>query len=242
MAHVNPTAPVILVTGFARSASGPSDPSGDLLALIAAGPPASAEVRTQLLPSDPDGALLKAVEAMDRLLPDAVIGLGLAEGESELRIERVALNFLEPANGDRSASARAGAGGKGGPIDAAGPSAYFSTLAVDVMAERLKAEKIPASVSGSAGTGISNSLFYALLHYVALRGQETWFQRRPPAGLTSRIGFIRVPAAADRRARARSKEGPSLSLETSLQGVLFAIDAAAAYLAAEAASSRLIPS
>src|SRR5262249_42529535 len=237
MANPSPSLPVILVTGFAPSTTGPADPSGDLLALIAAGPPVTAVVRTQLLPSDPDGALLKAVEAMDRLLPDAVIAPGLAEGSDELLIERVALNLHERAGGARAAGSRSE------PIDAAGPAAYFSTLPVDVMAERLRRGDVPASVSSSAASEIGNSLFYALLHYVALRGQETWFQRRPPAGLVSRIGFIRVPRASDRRARMRAREtSPSLPLDTTLRGVVLAIDAAAGYLGAEAASTGLIPS
>lgn len=234
MASTNTTRPVILVTGFARSATGPADASGDLLPLIAAGPPATAEVRTQLLPADPDGALLKAVEAMDRLLPEAVIALGHADDAAELLIERVALNLHERAGGARAA------GSKSEPIDAAGPAAYFSTLPVDVLAERLKSGDVPALVSSTARTELGNSLFYALLHYVALRGQETWFQRRPPAGLTSRIGFIRVPPASDQRARMRAREkSPSLPLDTALRGVTLAIDAAAAYLAAEA---KLTPS
>jgi pyroglutamyl-peptidase len=232
MPRAEPSVPLILVTGFARATSGPADPSGDLLALIAAGPPRSVEVRTQLLPADPDGALLKAVEAMDRLLPDAVIALGFGEGHGQLLIERVALNLHD----------RTGGGGKGEPIDAAGPAAYFSTLPVDIMVERVRSGDVPAAVSTSAGTEIGNSLFYALLHYVALRGQETWFQRRPPAGLVSRIGFIRVPSAADRRARVRAREvSVSLPLDTTLRGVNLAIESAAAYLAAEAANP-VIPS
>src|SRR5262245_65507990 len=112
MASTSPSLPVILVTGFAPSATGPADPSGELLALIAAGPPASAEIRTQLLPADPDGALLKAVEAMDRLLPDAVIALGLADGAGELLIERVALNLHERAGGARAAGSKSRSEGR----------------------------------------------------------------------------------------------------------------------------------
>jgi len=257
----NPSAPVpvILVTGFAPAADGPSDPTGDLLALIAAGPPGSAEVRTQLLPADADGALMKAVEAMDRLLPDAVIALGPANGAGEILIERVALNLQERTGSERPESGPARQGGSRGstpegvrgpangpknePIDAAGPAAYFSTLPVDVMAEALKRGDVPASVSNAAMSETGNRLFYALLHYVALRGQETWFQRPAPAGLVSRIGLLRIPRASDRRARMRAREaGRSLPLETALRGVSLAIDATAAYLAAESSDTRLIPS
>ena len=232
-----PQLPVILVTGFARTAKGPADPSGDLLALIAAVPPASAEVRTQLLPADMDGALLKAVEAMDRLLPAAVIGLGLAEGQGSLLIERVAINLHDRTSGARTS------GGKGESIDAAGPAAYFATLPVDVMAEKVKAGDVPVALSNSAGTDICNSLFYALLHYVAVRGQETWFMRPAPAGLVSRVGFVRVPAASEPPSRERARDGSlTLPLDTMLRGVTLAIDAAAEYLAAEAAKvAAVIP-
>ena len=245
MASPTPPLPVVLVTGFARASSGAADPTGDLLALLAAGPPDSAEVRTQLLPADTDGALLKAVEAMDRLLPDAVIALGLASGTGEILIERVAVNTRERgAVGPHERPEGQRAAPRNEPIDAAGPAAYFSTLPVDVMAERLKRADVPASVSNAATMEIGNSLFYALRHYVALRGQETWFQRRPPAGLVSRVGLIRVPPASDRRARARAREaGLTLPLDTALRAVTIAIDAAAGYLAAEAATdTRLIPS
>lgn len=226
--------PVILITGFASAPGAPANPSGGLLSLIAAHPPTRAEIRTQLLPHDPDGALLKAVEAMDRLFPDAVIALGIGEGTDALSVERVAINLDETLGSSRSKRPE--------PIDAAGPAAYFATLPVHMMVERMLAGGAPATVSNSAGTLINNRLFYALLHYVAVRGQETWFKRRPPAGLSSRVGFIRIPAPPAPASRARSARGSraesgarGLSLDSALAGVTLAIEAVIDELASHGA-------
>lgn len=214
--------------GFSQLPEQTGDPSGAVLALLAADPPLSANLRTQLLPVDPEGALLKAIEAMDRLLPEAVIGLGPADDGAGLSVERVALNLDDREGGSRPS-------GRGEPIDAAGPAAYFSTLPVHAMVERMRSGGLSAGVSNGAGTSLCNRLFYAMLHYVALRGQETWFRRRPPAGLVSRIGFIRLPAAHRARS-ARGAPSPTTDLQDSLRAVRLAIDAVVDFLATIPAS------
>ena len=213
-----------LLTGFATPAAHKARPSGDLLPLIMETPPVGVIVRTQLLPVDPEGALLKAIEAMDRLLPDAVIGLGPNEGQPLLCVERIAINV-----DDREGPPRAGRRGGGELIDAAGPAAYFSTLPVHTIVEKIKSGGVPATVSNSAGTFLCNRLFYALLHYVSLRGQESWFKRRPPAGLTSRIGFIRLPTTPE-LAGLRGEAEQALPLETTLEGVRLAVEAVVAFV------------
>src|SRR5437867_1997529 len=120
--------PVVLVMGFAPAAGRRRpDPSAELLRMIDEGPPEGGRVRTQLLPFEPEGALLKAIEAMDRLLPDAVLGLGPNEGQPLLFVERIAINVDDL---ETPVHARAGRRDGGEAIDAAGPAAYFSTLPV----------------------------------------------------------------------------------------------------------------
>ena len=224
--------PVILVTGFASSRTRGEDPSSTLLRLLGEAPPECAFVRTQILPRDPDGALLKAIEAMDRLFPDAVIGVGVCDEGTTLSVERLAVNL-----DDREPSRP---GGRSEAIDAAGPAAYFSTLPVHMIAEKMRAGGVSATISNSAGTAMCNRLFYALLHYVALRGQETWFGRRPPAGLVSRVGFIRLPAARARAAR--RAEGQAVDLQIALRGLRLAIESVVEFLGTiESPAAQLSP-
>lgn len=211
---------MILVTGFASTSEGGPDPSGALLPLLTAGVHERADIRTLLLPTDPEKSLIKAIEALDRLLPDAVLSLGRSGSDTGLTVERIALNQ------DRSEGQPAG---RADPIDAAGPAAYFSTLPVHAMLDRMQAGNVPAAMSDNAEGSLSNRLFYALLHYVALRGQETWFKRRPPAGLVSRIGLIRIPAPS-RAGASKTKPRPT-DLKVSVKGIALAIDAVVDFLA-----------
>jgi len=203
-------ASTILVMGFRPSPEAGGDRSGELLGRLAREASDQASFRTLLLPAGRDDALLKAVETMDHFLPDAVLVLGAADGEASLIIERAAANLDEPAPGSRTG---------GEPIDAAGPAGYFSTLPIGAMLRRMRAGRVPVELSTSGAGRRSNRLLYALLHYVALRGQETWFKRQPPAGLGSLIGAIEIPSSQ------------RLPLETSLRGVGLALAAVADHLA-----------
>src|SRR5438093_969902 len=206
------------VTGFG-SGGGAVTQQGEVLALIGASPTEGADCRTLVLAADQDDALMKAVETMDHFLPEAVLLLGQAEGHAILTVERVAINA-----DDRKTPLRGGSAPMSESIDAAGPAGYFSTLPVQAMVDRMRAGGVPARISNTGGSGPCNRLFYALLHYVALRGRETWFKRRPPAGLVSRVGLLRVPPTPRTNALAR-REAPSLAPEISVRGVSLAVGA-----------------
>ena len=90
--------------------------------------------------------------------PDAVISAGVAGGRTAITPELIAVNF-------RMASAADNAGVRydGEKIDPSGPDAIMTHLPVLRMAERLKANGIPASLSLTAGAYVCNDLYYALL-------------------------------------------------------------------------------
>ena len=108
--------------------------------------------------------------------PDAVICVGQAGGRSTISMERVAINQDDAQIPDNEGAQ---------PIDRAvivdGPAAYFSTLPIKAMVRDVKASKIPASISNSAGTFVCNHLMYGALHYAA--------QNQP----TLKAGFIHIP-------------------------------------------------
>ncbi len=87
-------------------------------------------------------------------------------------------------------------------IDGA-PNAYFSTLPIKAMLRALHEERIPASISNTAGTFVCNQVFFALAHDIATR--------RPAL----RGGFVHVPYLPE-QAR-RLGDAPWLDLSTMME-------------------------
>ena len=158
------------------------------------------------------GAADAVIRAIRAERPDAVLCLGQAGGRAALTPERVAINLDDariPDNG--------GACPKETPIDPDGPAAYFSTLPVRAMAERIRAAGIPAEVSCTAGTFVCNHLMYAVLRYADTEAP----------GLAA--GFMHVPYLAE---QVKDRPGvPSLTKAEIARGIAAALEAAAESLA-----------
>ena len=137
--------------------------------------------------------LLDVVEKYD---PIAVIALGQANRAS-ISIERVAINIddfsIEDNAGNRLIDT---------PVVPNAPTAYWSTLPIKRLQQRLHKEGIPASISNTAGTFVCNHLFFHLQH--ALVGQN-----RPS-------GFVHVPLLPEQSLVGRS---PSLAKNVMLRAV-----------------------
>lgn len=147
-------------------------------------------VAVKQLPNDIDGVQIvkkeiptvfnKSIEILYKALkeeqPDAVICVGQAGGRSTISVERVAINQDDALIPDNEGTQ---------PIDRMiipdGPAAYFSTLPIKAMVRDMKASKIPASISNTAGTFVCNHLMYAALHYAALNQS------------TLKAGFVHIP-------------------------------------------------
>ena len=109
-------------------------------------------------------------EAVEKEQPDAVLCIGQAGGQYDLTPERVAINIDDARIKDNEGNQPIDR-----PIFPDGAPAYFSTLPVKAMVQEIRAAKIPASVSNSAGTFVCNHLMYGLLdtranHYPHIRG------------------------------------------------------------------------
>ncbi len=138
--------------------------------------------------------------------PDVVIMLG--EGSRRFRInpERVAINvddFRIPDN--------AGNQPKGEPIIAGAPAAYFSTLPIYEIVERIQKAKIPASISNTAGTYLCNRIFYSVMHFIAVEQMKT------------QAGFIHLPYIHEQTID-KPIDFPSLSLTDAIEAVRLAIE------------------
>ncbi|MGO4434547.1 pyroglutamyl-peptidase I [Paenarthrobacter sp. RAF9] len=137
--------------------------------------------------------------AMDRLVPDVVVCVGLAGGRERVSLERVAINCDDARIPDNAGQR---------PIDQevvkGGPAAYFSSLPIKAALRNLQIAGIKGEVSQSAGTYVCNHVFYALMHALATR-----------PGV--RGGFIHVPYLPEQLPPVAAT--PSMPLEVMAEGV-----------------------
>lgn len=170
-----------------------------------------ANLRVAALPVERFKAIEAALGHLGEYGPDLVIMLGESGGRYRINPERIAINvddFRIPDN----------AGNK--PVDETiidgGPAAYFSTLPVRAIRERLVKARIPAAISNSAGTYLCNRLFYCVMHEIAT------------ANLPALAGFIHLPYLHDQVLEKRF-DFPSFSRETIVEGVRLAVEVSLAH-------------
>jgi pyroglutamyl-peptidase len=146
-----------------------------------------------------------------KLKPDLVVSLGLAAGETAVRVERFAVNILDYGMKDNS-----GYKPEGRKINAAGPAAYFVTVNPMKLAGAARKAGAPAYVSNHAGAYVCNHLMYEALHAAAAGGHKT------------RFAFIHLPLTTEivLSEKAGRSIPPSLPLATLVKAVNAAIAAA----------------
>lgn len=133
------------------------------------------------------------------LRPDVILCVGQAGGRSSVTPERIAVNIRDARIPDNAGNTPSGE-----QIDPDGPAAYFSTLPVKRMAEKIAEVGLPATVSNSAGAFVCNDVLYSLLHYYH--------------NTKTRVGFIHVPYLP-------SQGNPNLPLEDTVHALVQAISA-----------------
>jgi len=163
-------------------------------------------VRTAKLPVDRYRAVDNLLDLIRSGHPDVVIMLGEAGGRFRINPERIAINiddFRIPDN--------AGNQPRDEPIIEGGPAAYFSTLPIRAIAERITRAHIPAAISNSAGAYLCNRVFYSVMHTIAVES------------LPIRAGFIHLPYLHD-QAMIKHHDTPSFSAESIVEAVRLAVE------------------
>jgi pyroglutamyl-peptidase len=197
--------PIALVTGFDPFGGEAVNPSQQIVQALDGEVIAGHRVVGAILPTQFAGAPPMLEKRIARHRPALVLALGQAGGRAGISLERVAINLIDARIPDNAGSQ---------PVDACivdnAANAYFSTLPIKAMLQRLRDAGIPASLSQTAGTFVCNQVFYALMH--ALR------QRR------ARGGFVHVPYLPEQAARHAG--APSLPLQTMIEAVRLCLDVA----------------
>lgn len=141
----------------------------------------------------------KVLEKAKKVQPDVILCIGQAGGRSAITPERIAVNIRDARIPDN-----AGNQPSGEFVSKDSPAAYFSTVPVERIAERIATLQIPSTVSNSAGAFVCNDLLYSVLHHFS--------------GSAVRVGFIHIPYLPQQGT-------PSLPLETSVAALVAAIEA-----------------
>lgn len=208
--HASGSERIILLGGFGPFHGERRNPSLEVAHALDGELIGRLRVRALELPVVYGRAARRIQQAIERMRPAAVLGLGQAGGRPVITLERIAVNLADgprPDNAGRRAVDR--------PVIANGPDAYFARLPLREIERALARRRIPAALSLSAGSFICNAVMYAALHHL---------RRRPDIP----CGFIHLPY--DTRQALRHLREPSMSLELMVEGVRTAIGAIASRL------------
>jgi len=147
----------------------------------------------------------KIEEAIEKYQPDVVLSVGQAGGRPDITVERVAINVDDCRIADNEGNQ---------PIDTQivknGPAAYFSTLPIKAIVNKMNESGIPASVSNTAGTFICNHVMYGARHIASTKYP------------TIRTGFIHIPFLPQQVTDKRNM--PSMALETIVKALIIALE------------------
>jgi pyroglutamyl-peptidase len=189
----------VLITGFEPFNTATLNPSQDVIKRITH----NSIVAKEVLPVTFSTASTRLIELIRIHQPNVVIALGQAEGRSHITPEQVAINLDDAKIADN-----AGEIAQARKIIEDGPDAYFTTLPIRPIVERLQVSAIPASISLSAGTFVCNHLFYHLQHYC--KGSEIL------------SGFIHLPLMHEQADEFPGK--PTMSIEEIVKGIGLVLD------------------
>ena len=151
-------------------------------------------------------SLKKLEEVIEIEKPDVVINVEQAGGRTDISVERVGINMDDFRIKDNEGNQ---------PIDEKiakdGPDAYLVTIPIKAMVQKMIENKIPASVSNTAGTFVCNHVCYGMAHLASTKYPNM------------RTGFIHIPFLPEQVVDKRNM--PSMPLEMIAKGLEYAIEA-----------------
>lgn len=144
---------------------------------------------------------------MDTQKPAVIINLGQSY-RALISLEKVAINFADLT--ESSILYNCGTRPKDQTLEPNAPTAYFTTLPIRKILNKLRQNNIPAEISYTAGTFGCNQIFYHTMHKIH------------KDRLDIKAGFIHVPSLPTQAAqlqKTRKKVIPSMNLDTTTKAV-----------------------
>ncbi len=147
------------------------------------------------------------LEAIEKYSPDVILSVGQAGGRNEITLEKVAINLLEARIKDNDGYQPSDL-----PIKEDGETAYFTNLNIKGIVSHLKENKIPTTISYTAGTFVCNTVMYNNLYLV---------DKKYP---NIKTGFVHVPYLPE-QAVLKNPMPSSMSLEMITKSLELIIEA-----------------
>jgi pyroglutamyl-peptidase len=210
------------VTGFEPFGDHAENPSAQIAQALSGAAIGDAVVRGATLPVSRVDTPARLRALIEDVQPALILCTGLASGHMGLAVERTAVNVADWTLADND-----GAVVTDEPIVPGGPYGLPATIDIKAVRDAWREHGIPGFVSDTAGTYLCNMAMYTALTVTAGQGV--------PAG------FIHVPQLAAQAATA-DRLVPSMSLETMVDGIRVALEAAWAAASAEANAPLLAQS
>lgn len=186
----------LLLTGYEPFGDHERNPSAEVAQELDGQHVAGRKIVGRVLPVEFDRASEEMEELIAEFDPEAIVATGLAAGRAAVNVERVGINVADcggiPDNADAEPRNERICEGE----DVA--TAYFSSLPVVEVVERLLDHGIPARVSNTAGTHLCNDVLYETRAYL----------EREDAKIP--MGFVHLPRTPTGVAE-QSLEGEALS-------------------------------
>ncbi|MCK9526732.1 MAG: pyroglutamyl-peptidase I, partial [Limnochordia bacterium] len=135
----------VLLTGFDAFGGESINPAWEVIKQVAEENVKGVTLSVRQLPTVFGEAIRDVAFAIEAEQPDLVLALGQAGGRPSISLERVALNMDDATIPDNRNNQPVDV-----PIVAGAPAAYFSTLPIRAIMEKLHQAGIPSSISNSA--------------------------------------------------------------------------------------------
>jgi pyroglutamyl-peptidase len=214
-----------LLTGF-EGWAGKINPSGIIAKKLNNKRLDGLEVFGRELPED----FYKLPKLLSKLIleikPEIRIGTGW-DYISKVKVERVALNFMNSTFGDEIVPDNYGQKPVGENIVKRGPLSLPATLPAEAIVENLKKEGIPSFVSYHAGTHCCNTVMYSLAYNTTV---ATTMNRRNKSKKTPNpiAGFIHIPPVPEMNVEQRG--ATPMELEKEIKAITIALETCRDYL------------
>ena len=151
----------ILITGFEPFGENEKNISQEVLQYLDSSINGVAIVK-RVLPVVFNECIEIVTSLIDKEKPDAVICLGQRASYDGIAIERIAINLMDSKNADNNGFAP-----KDEVIAKNGEIAYFSTLPIKQIFDKINSLGIVSKISNTAGLYVCNNLMYGVLHHIS---------------------------------------------------------------------------